>query len=232
MNPPTVMVVRWWRTVRGAAIHLQAAWREYVAKCEVQVLREARAVLWLQSVVRMYDVKRKAAFKRYMVLPHVARTESAVFIQRAYRRMRALERWEYSRQLPIQWHAAIKVQKVFRGVAVRKMQKIITQDIAHRVLKVLKMAGLPHWKIWSRYALTGLTYDRFLNLAVLPGLQLGGEMILDELQEQAARCLASQLAGKCTSNLPLRVLQATRTSARLRVIVQLFFLTDYLWLQS
>jgi hypothetical protein len=29
--------------------------------------------------------------------------------------MRALERWEISRELPIQWHACIKVQKVVRG---------------------------------------------------------------------------------------------------------------------
>jgi hypothetical protein len=39
---------------------------------------------------------------------------------------------------------------------------------------------------WSRY-------DRFLELAALPGLQLGGELILDELQEQAAARLQSQL---------------------------------------
>jgi hypothetical protein len=41
--------------------------------------------------------------------------------------------------------------------AVRKSQRLKTQDIAHRMLRVLKLAGLPQWKIWPRYALTGLT---------------------------------------------------------------------------
>jgi Ca2+-binding EF-hand superfamily protein len=192
MNPPTVMVVRWWRTVRGAAVHLQAAWRQYVATCMVQRMREHRAALWLQSTVRMYNVKRRSAFKRFMVLPHVARTESAVFIQRAYRRKRALERWEFSLQLLIQWRASIRVQAVVRGWAVRTMQRRVTQDIAHRVLRVLKKAGLPPWEIWPGYAKTGLTFDRFLKLAELPGHQLGGEIILDELKEQAAAALARQ----------------------------------------
>ncbi len=192
MNPPTVMVVRWWRTVRGAAIHLQAAWRQYVSTCAVQLLREHRAALWLQSTVRMYNVKRRSAFRRFMVLPHVARTEAGILIQRAYRRKRALERWEITRQLPIQWQASIKVQAVYRGWRVRSMQRRATQDVAHRVLRVLKKAGLPAWEIWPRYAKTGLTYDRFLNLAELPGLQLGGEIVLDELKEKAAAALQRQ----------------------------------------
>ena len=192
MNPPTVMVVRWWRTVRGAAIHLQAAWRQYVATRAVQLLREHRAAVWLQSTVRMYNVKRRSAFRRFMVLPHVARSAAAIFIQRAYRRKRALERWEVARQLPIQWRAATKVQALIRGWAVRTVQRRATRDIAHLVLRVLKKAGLPAWKIWPRYARTGLTYDRFLKLAELPGHRLGGEIILDELQQKAAAALKRQ----------------------------------------
>ena len=194
MHPPTILVVRWWRTVKGATIHVQAAWRQFLATRLVQTMREERAATWLQAACRMYDVKRKAAFKRFMVAPHVARTASAVKIQRAYHRMRSLQRWNRARTLHIKWRFVTKIQAVVRGWSRRRAQQQLAGEQAHRVLRMLKAASLPGWDIWPGYARTGMTYERFLSLAVLPAHQLGGEIVLDRVLEEAAAAHVRQEA--------------------------------------
>lgn len=93
LRPPSILVERWWRVVRGGAVHVQAAWRQWRATRRVRRLRRRRAATWLQSVVRTYNAKRKYAFLDCMVTPHITRVKATVKLQRAYRRKRALERW-------------------------------------------------------------------------------------------------------------------------------------------
>jgi Ca2+-binding EF-hand superfamily protein len=180
IRPPTIWVERWWRVVRGAAIHVQAAWRQWVATQTVQQMREQRAASWLQSMVRTYNDKRKFAFMECMVAPHIARTKAAVKLQRAYKHKRALERWKVALTLHDKWLRATKLQAIMRGCMERLALLRRSAPAAHRVLRVLKQAGLAPWSRWPLYSRCGLTFDRFLKLAELPGHQLGGELLMDD----------------------------------------------------
>ena len=115
-----------------------------------------------------------------MVKPHKVRSACAVIIQRAYRHKRAMERWEVARELLPKWRRATRLQKVYRGRMGRQALRRVSAPAAHRVLRVLKKSGLSPWTIWPVYARSGLTYDRFLDLAVLPANQLGGEVLLTD----------------------------------------------------
>eukprot|EP01048_Picozoa_sp_COSAG05_P018586 COSAG05_NODE_2742_length_2701_cov_17.229643_2_plen_337_part_00 len=115
-----------------------------------------------------------------MIKPHKVRTACAVMIQRAYRRKRAMERWEVARKLLPHWRHATKLQKVYRGRLARQDLRRISAPAAHRVLRVLKKSGLAQWRFWPLYAKCGMTYDRFLELTLLPANQLGGEVLLDD----------------------------------------------------
>ena len=71
LRPPNVLVKRWWRVVRGAVIHIQAAWRQLLCARRVQLLREQRAATWLQATVRTYNARRKYAFSEKLANIHI-----------------------------------------------------------------------------------------------------------------------------------------------------------------